>query len=183
MIRLHDNQSAFTEIYQRYANQLLELCYSKVRLKEIAEEIVQISFVKLWIARKELKINYSLKAYLYTAAKNNIISFYYRNLHKTLSLDDVCESLLPSATETQNKVDGSLLNKFYEDALQDLPQKCRDVFVMSRTGYSMKEIAAVHNISVKTVEVHIGKALKLLREKFKTSFYSFFLAILFFDYL
>ena len=183
MIRLHDNQSAFTEIYQRYANQLLELCYSKVRLKEIAEEIVQISFVKLWIARKELKINYSLKAYLYTAAKNNIISFYYRNLHKTLSLDDVSESLLPSATETQNKVDGSLLNKFYEDALQDLPQKCRDVFVMSRTGYSMKEIAAVHNISVKTVEVHIGKALKLLREKFKTSFYSFFLAILFFNYL
>jgi len=182
-IRLEEDELAFAEVYRRYANLLYHLSYGKVGTKEMAEEIVQITFLKLWSARKELRINYSLKAYLYKATKNNIISYYVKHLPDALPLHDCPEENLPNGHYTQEEVDQSQLLKFYEQALAALPEKCREVFSMSRMGYPMKEIAQVHKISAKTVEVHIGKALRLLREKFKNGFlfFQFFFLFIFIE--
>src|SRR4028118_505224 len=68
MIRVDHDQMAFEEIYMRYAEPLFRLAFQKTNNKEASEDIVQITFIKLWAGRANLKINYSLKAYLYTSA-------------------------------------------------------------------------------------------------------------------
>ena len=177
-IRLDEDALAFAELYRRYAKALYHLSYGKVGTKQMAEEIVQITFLKLWAARKELRISYSLKAYLYKATKNNIISYYAKHLPDAIPLQDCAEESLPNGHYTQEQIDQAQLVKFYEEALAALPDKCREVFCMSRMGYSMKEIGKAHKISPKTVEVHIGKALRMLRDKFKNGLLIFLLAAL-----
>jgi RNA polymerase sigma-70 factor (ECF subfamily) len=117
----------------------------------------------------KLKINHSLKAYLYTAVKRNVISFYFRQLTKeTVSIEAVHEEL-PGQHTTQQHLDYTYTLSLYNQSLHELPEKCREVFVLSRNGYSLKEIANIKNISPKTAEVHIGKALQYLRQKLKGS--------------
>jgi len=165
MIRVDHDQMAFREIYMRYADPLFRLAFQKTNNKESAEDIVQITFVKLWAGRVNLKINYSLKAYLYTSAKNNVITHYLRQLSKTtISLDLIRDDLLPSDT-TREHINHSETLALYNRSLEELPDKCREVFVLSRNGYSLKEIAQIQNISPKTAEVHISKALKYLRKR------------------
>lgn len=178
-IRLDDDDLAFAEVYHRYAKSLYHLAYGKLGTREMSEEIVQTTFLKLWSARKELRINYSLKAYLYKAAKNNIISVYVKHLPPAIPIHDCSEDALPHGDYTREQIDQAQLVKFYEQALAALPEKCREVFSMSRMGYPMKEIAQAHKISPKTVEVHISKALRLIRDKFKGGFFVFLCCFLF----
>ena len=103
-IRLDEDHLAFAEVYRRHAKSLYHLSYGKMGTKEMAEEMVQITFIKLWSARKELRINYSLKAYLYKAAKNNIISFYVKHLPSSLSLHDCSEEMLPHGDYTKEQI-------------------------------------------------------------------------------
>jgi RNA polymerase sigma-70 factor (ECF subfamily) len=169
MVRIDHDQLAFQEIYMRYADPLFHLAFRKTNSKEAAEDIVQITFIKLWARRDKLKINHSLKAYLYTSTKNNVISYYLRQLSKkTVTLDLVLEDLPPQDT-TQQDIDYANTLKLFNQSLQELPDKCREVFVLSRKGFSLKEIAEIKNISPKTAEVHIGKALRYLRKKLKGS--------------
>ena len=166
MVRKDHDQMAFTQIYMRYADPLLHLAFRKTNSKEVAEDIVQITFIKLWAGRDKLNINYSLKAYLYTSTKNNVISYYLRQLSKkTITLESVREEL-PPQFNTQQDIDYSNTLELYNQLLHQLPDKCREVFVLSRKGYSLKEIAEIKNISPKTAEVHIGKAIRFLRKKF-----------------
>jgi RNA polymerase sigma-70 factor (ECF subfamily) len=176
MVRVDHDQLAFQEIYMRYADPLLHLAFRKTNSKEAAEDIVQITFIKLWARRENLKINHSLKAYLYTSTKNNVISYYLRQLSKkTITLDSVQEDLLPQET-TQQDIDYANTLQLYNESLQELPDKCREVFMLSRKGYSLKEIAEIKNISPKTAEVHIGKALRYLRKKLRGNHNLFLLA-------
>lgn len=169
MIRVNDDQLSFREIYMRYADSLFGLAFQKTNSKEAAEDIVQITFVKLWELRDMLKINYSLKAYLYASTKNNIISHYFRQLSKkTISLDLVQEDLLPSES-TQLRINYSDTLALYNQSLKELPNKCREVFVLSRSGHSLKEISQIQNISPKTAEVHISKALRHLRKRMNSN--------------
>ena len=165
MIRIDHDQMAFQEIYIRYADPLFRLAFQKTNNKQASEDIVQITFVKLWARRVNLKIIYSLKAYLYTSIKNNVITYYSRQLSKkTISLDLVQEDLFP-IDSIQEHINYSETLALYSESLAALPDKCREVFVLSRSGYSLKEIAQIQNISPKTAEVHISKALRYLRKK------------------
>jgi RNA polymerase sigma-70 factor (ECF subfamily) len=161
----------------RYADPLLHLAFRKTNSKEAAEDIVQITFLKLWALRDKLKIKHSLKAYLYTSTKNNVISYYLRQLSKkTITLDSVQEELPPQDT-TQQDIDYFNTLELYNGTLQELPDKCREVFVLSRKGFSLKEIAEIKNISPKTAEVHIGKALRYLRKKLRNNHNLFLIAL------
>ncbi|HZF65643.1 MAG TPA: RNA polymerase sigma-70 factor [Chitinophagaceae bacterium] len=181
MIRLDHDQLAFEEIYMRYADHLFKLAFRKINVKEAAEDIVQITFLKLWSNRHHLKINHSVKAYLYTSAKNNIISFYFRQLTKAhKNIDSIQSEFLPHDNSTQDSLDFEQTLALYRESLEELPDKCREVFELSRSGYSLKEIAELKNISPKTAEAHISKALKYLRSKMGGAFWTFLLVLIFF---
>lgn len=165
-IREDDNHGAFAEIYRRYSDDLFVMAYRKVSDKAIADEIIQVTFVKFWKNRAQLNIRSSVKGFFYTSVKNNIITYFSGQLARaTSSIEFFSDEQLPEANTTSEAIDYNQLVKVYEHSLVELPEKCRQVFALSRKGYSMKEIAEIQNISPKTVEVHIGKALRFLRTK------------------
>lgn len=171
-IRHAGDQLAFRELYDRYSDLIYSVACTKVKLREDAKEIVQITFLKFWNSRANLHIQSSLKAYFYTAVRNNVINFYSQQAGaKVVSLDVISEQAVGADYDTQRQVDVSQARTFYHHSLDALPEKCREVFVMSRKGFSMNEISKAYNISPKTVEAQIGKALKILRKKFSEGFH------------
>ncbi|SKC04605.1 RNA polymerase sigma-70 factor, ECF subfamily [Dyadobacter psychrophilus] len=160
-----DEELAFRELYRRHARLLVHIAIRKTGLKSIAEDLVQETFVKFWLGRNKFDIQKNIQAYLNGMLKNNIINYFHQEQKKrtTTFLDE--EEVLDN--DTSEYLEFNNLHEFYEQSLLKLPQKCREVFILSRKGYSLKEIAASMEISEKTVEAHISKALKILRVEMK----------------
>ncbi len=127
-----------------------------------AEDIVQERFLKLWEKRMTLDINYSVKAYLYkmvhNACLNRIRHEKTKTKYKVLNahfLEENPDYQLDTSNEIQTNV---------QRAMATLPEQCRHVFELNRfDALKYREIAEQLGISIKTVEKHIGKALRLLR--------------------
>ncbi|HEV7347809.1 RNA polymerase sigma factor [Telluribacter sp.] len=165
LMRRHDDELAFDELYHRYVHQLMQTAVRKTGDSAVAEDLVQELFVKFWINRHKCTIQKSLPAYLHGMLRNYVVTYYYQEQAKhPRSLD---EAKWITDENTSEQIQYNILNDFYEQSLQKLPEKCRQVFVLSRKGYSLKEIAQLHNISDKTAEAHISKALRILRVEMK----------------
>lgn len=157
--------AAFTEIYNRYWKKLFTIAINKTGDNiEEAEEIVQDIFVSLWSRRRQLKLTFSLEHYLAASVKYRVIkSFAKKDLHRRYTAHNQSAVSL-SDNSTQDWLDFEELQLRLEELVTGLPEKCQLVYRMSREdGYSQKEIAGELSISEKTVEAHLGKALKLLR--------------------
>lgn len=165
LICQQNDELAFSELYSRHVRLLVHTAIRKTGVKTTAEDLVQEVFFKFWMGRHKFDIQKNAQAYLQGMLKNNIVNHYYQEQKKQLfSIDDV-ES--PVDDETREHLDYNLLSELYEQSLLKLPEKCRQVFTLSRKGYSLKEIAVSLEISEKTVEAHISKALKILRIEMK----------------
>lgn len=155
-----DNQ--FKLIYQQFFKPLTVFSFKYVRNLELAEDIVQNVFLSLYDNRDQLKIHTSLKAYLYRAVYNQTINTLKMESKKLIMIEDNSAKYEPfrdimEEAEFEHKI---------HLALNSLPDGCKKVFLMSRyDGFSNKEIASKLEISIRTVETQISKALKLLREK------------------
>jgi len=155
------NESAITEIYNRYWRKLLAIAYNHTKDKSSAEEIVQDVLIKLWDRKAELQIN-SLSGYLATAVKYTVLNFIYRERRrseiasKMYAIDDFdCDD---------EKIYASFLEEYISGVVDDLPEKCRLVFRCSREqGKNIPQIAFELNIAEKTVEAHLTKALKSIK--------------------
>ncbi|GEP94958.1 RNA polymerase sigma-70 factor [Chitinophaga cymbidii] len=151
-------------MYKRYAVMLLKKAYEKTGEKETAREFVQEVFLELLERKDRLDIHTSFKAYIFTALRNRVLNYLHRlAIHHRYEVFQ--ETRPPSA---DNDVESYLRHKELEhqmaDAIQQLPEKCRQVFLLSRSEeLSNKEIAERSGISVNTVEQHMRKALRLLR--------------------
>jgi RNA polymerase sigma-70 factor (ECF subfamily) len=165
LICTEDDELAFAELYQRHVRILIYNALRKTGSKSVAEDIVQETFVKFWIKRQTFDIAKNVQAYLNGIVKYNVIDYYHREQKRTLvSLDDVAA---PAVNNTQEYLNLNSLSSLYEQSLSKLPPKCRTAFELSRKGFSLKEIAQSMDISEKTVEAHISKALRLLRVEMK----------------
>lgn len=158
--------NAFTEIYNKYWRTLIALAYSHTKDKFLAEEIVQEVFLSLWNKKGAIKIN-SLSAYLGTAVKFSIFKFHHREtLHS-----GVKEKIMKSAASAElqdDLFDYKFLQEYVNGIVDQLPEKCRLVYKLSREKeMSVREIAQEMHISEKTVEGHLTKALRVLRLNLK----------------
>lgn len=137
-------------------------------LLQDAEEVVQEVFVSLWERRHSLEISGSLDAYLNTAVRYRIYNRYRdylknRQESRISGLNDVDYSMPALETLEYKELELKL-----QHAVNTLPHKCREAFVLSREEKLPNKIIAKRlNISVNTVEKHIGKALQILRLKLK----------------
>lgn len=166
LICLSDNDFAFAELYRRHVKSLVQIAIRKTGSKTTAEDLVQETFVKFWLGRNKFEIQKNIAAYLNGMLKNNVITHYHREQKKHLVSFE--ETINPLADDdTQEHLDANVLTELYEQSLLKLPSKCRQAFQLSRKGYTLKEIAATMEISEKTVEAHISKALKILRIEMK----------------
>ncbi|MDE6632196.1 MAG: RNA polymerase sigma-70 factor [Muribaculaceae bacterium] len=136
-----------------------------------AEDIVEDTFMKAWQLIEEEKEIDDFKAYMYRMVHNGCISF-LRNKKETVGLEFV-----PEADE--EAVDTSERDARIWKAIDELPEKCREVFLLSkRDGLSNEEIAEKMNISVKTVKNQMTKAFARLRDSLSSGHKPFFLPFL-----
>lgn len=160
-----DDDLAFDEIYERYWSKLYAYAYNRIRIKEICEEIIQDVFVSLWSNRHILVLSAPLSTYLYTAVKYQILNFVKSERVRSAYAESFMkfrDSLFDDSTNEQMNLND--LKLLVEKSIEELPEKCREVFRMSRSQHlSIQEIALQLNISHKTVENHLTKALKHLR--------------------
>lgn len=159
---------AFEMIFKTYYSPLCRYAYSFLQDKEAAEEVVQSSLLVLWEKRQALAIETSLKSYLFRMVRNACLNAIK---HERVKQQHVAHELYvsPAAQESvAQQVQAAELESRISIAMQSLPEQCRLVFQLSRfEELKYQEIADQLNISVKTVENHMGKALKLMREKLK----------------
>jgi RNA polymerase sigma-70 factor (family 1) len=160
----HDD-TAFAELYRRYVRLLVHAAIRKTGSKAIAEDLVQETFVKFWLGRNKFDIQKNVRAYLNGVLKNSVITHYHREQRQPVVPLEEAESSL--ADDTQEHLDANVLHELYKQSLLKLPAKCRQAFELSREGHSLKEISAAMDISEKTVEAHISKALRILRIEMK----------------
>ena len=138
--------------------------YKVIPKGEITEDLAQEVFYELWRKKDHLVIRTSYVAYLRRAAINKALN-YLRD--QKIKLDDstVVSQIKLSAPLSDEKLEAAELQKVIDSIVDQLPERCRLVFVLSRfEQMSYKEIAQEMGISTKTVENQISKALKLLKE-------------------
>jgi len=167
-----EDEGAFEELFSKYFHYLHNVAYNRLQSKEVADDIVQEVFTDIWNNRNSLNIHTSFQAYLHRAVKNKVYKFIRHQSvrNKEMYIQRIYDeyykkSSFPRADASVHHED---LKNLVTQYLDELPQKSRTIFSMSRDEhYTHNEIAEELNCSPKTVEYHIGKALKHLRINLK----------------
>lgn len=159
------DQLAMKEIFDRYFSLVFKKIFIITRQKELSEDLAQEVFLKLWRKREQLNIHESLEGYLAMMAYHEALGYLRK---KTPELQVVESESMDSRFRSDGhlEIEGMELQERVDRAINELPPRCRGVFVLSRyEGKSYKEIGELMNISIKTVENQMGKALTTLRER------------------
>jgi RNA polymerase sigma-70 factor (ECF subfamily) len=163
-------QGDIQEFEKLFHKMYASLCHYALKFlndMDSAEEVVQDLFYHYWKNREHIKINTSLKAYLYQATKNRCLKVIKHNAVRQKHIDSTMHNAEEQVNQAQT-LESDELAKIIEKTLSQLPERRRKIFIMSRfDGLKYKEIAKKLSISVKTVEADMGKALKLFRVNLK----------------
>ena len=166
------NAEAFEEVFKSYHDELFNFLVYKVGDSQTAEDVLQDVFIKLWENRHQLKTNLSIKAYLYTIAKNLALNYIRHNKVVRKFQQELEMSISQDQSPTsQSALEFEEFSKNLFEVLEKLPEQQRLIFMMSRqSNLSHKDISERLNISIKTVETHIGRALKTLAKSLKPDY-------------
>ena len=172
------NRMAFEAIFNRYWDKLYTAAYKAFADEVVSEDVVQEIFIDLWERRNTVEIQ-SLKAYLYQSVRNKVA----KHIRKTrfTVVHEMAMEECAQEDSAQQLLEFEELQKMIDQSLEKLPERCKEVFQLSRQEQlSNKEIATRLDISIRTVETHISYALKHLRSTMgkEVSFSTFILLIL-----
>lgn len=158
------DDGAIEKIFKQYYSYICSAVYKIIPDPTLTEDLAQDVFYELWRKREKIQITSSLKAYLKRAAINKALN-YIRSKKMKFDNDDEAAVINISVASSENNLQAMELQDIINASIDTLPEKCRIVFMMSRfEEMSYKEIAAELEISIKTVENQISKALKILKK-------------------
>lgn len=159
------NKNAFKKIFDTYYNELFLLSLKYLHSKNVAEDIVQEVFLKLWDKRKTITITNSLASYLKKATINQSIN----NLRSSYARSIEFPENLPQVENDQKGINVQIkLKSEIRKAVYGLPERCKIIFILSKNfNYSYKEIAELLGISTNTVENQMVTAFKKIRKYLK----------------
>ena len=161
------NQIAFKQVYDKYWDRLYMYCFKILNDTWLAEDVLHEVFTQIWIRKEELEIT-NLKSYLFNAVRNRALLKIRDD--KFTKLDEAIVSKLELIPEIEQEFDKNDTILAINRASKELPDRCRDIFYMSKIQhYSSAEIAKHFNISQRTVENQISLALKHLRKELGTT--------------
>lgn len=156
---------AIDSLFQDHYTALCRYAYSILKVQDAAEDVVQQLFMTLWEKRNELEVPENPRAYLFRSVYNRCLNEVKRSRYRGGDANSEVLNAIPSDEIASRRVLGSEMEGLIEHAVGTLPEKCQEVFRLSRfEELSYKEIAERMDVSIKTVENHMGKALKLMRE-------------------
>ncbi|MBL7968435.1 MAG: RNA polymerase sigma-70 factor [Prolixibacteraceae bacterium] len=161
---------AFEKIFKSNYNQLVGFCNQFIADKDKAQSLTQEAFINLWLNREKIETFNGIKSFLYTYAKSVCLNYLRHkkvvSKYEDRQLFEKEETLNREVLESFdfNSLEFIELETLIRQSINELPEKCRQVFIMSRfEGKMNKEISDELNISVKAVEANMTRALKLLR--------------------
>lgn len=159
-----NDEEAFTMLYQKYWKRMLYKAMLKLNSDTDAEEVVQDAFIDIWNSRHRIQIQHTFHTYLAAIVRYKIMAKMAGNKKQVQQASDDVYQLQVVDDATQEWLRFADLKTEIERTVQSLPQKCQLVFRMSREdGMSDRQIAEQLELSQKTVEAHLSKALKTLR--------------------
>jgi RNA polymerase sigma-70 factor (ECF subfamily) len=156
---------ALEEIYLRYWAGLLDFSYRLLKDTSLAEDLVQDIFMGLLSNMGNLEIkNTSLESYLYRSIRNKVINQYHKNINKQKYVESLKDFVKQGVFATDELVLEREMKRRIEEAIATFPPKMREVFELSRKEYlSRREVAKAANVTESTVDTHINRALKILK--------------------
>ena len=158
-----DDQTAFTQLYLHFGKKLIHFAKSLIRSKEIAEELVEDVFVKLWANRKHIDEIENITVYVYIATKNTALNSLSKKAKELILapfdfLDTSINDFTPDPYELM--ITSEMMDRMHQ-AVEALPPRCKMIFKLIREdGLKYKEVAEILNISVNTIDVQMGIAVK-----------------------
>lgn len=162
------DQSAYEMIFRFYYPGLVLFASQYVMYEEDAEEIVQDFFVRVWQKRDQVNQTGTLKPYFFTSVKNSSINFLYKQKHQDKLIQKIVRISENNLLYQPDVFVMSDLQDAIRKAVNSLPPKCREVFILSRiNGLKNEDIANKLNLSKRTVETHVSNGLKQLRIELK----------------
>ena len=163
-IQQEGDQNAFKQLYQSLFFRLYQFAFSYVRSRENAEEVVNDVFLSLWQKRGELDSLSNFNVYLYVSVKNASLNLLRKNKISTpLSVDNLVVDHLHLSANPESLLISAELRTAIRAAIEKLPPRCKIIFKLIKEDHlSYREVAAILDISVKTVDAQLCLALKKL---------------------
>ncbi len=169
----NSNSAAFKILFYRYYEPLYSFFWNRIQSEELAKDFVQDVFTRLWQHRDNLNPELSIKSYLFRTAQNILIDHFRKKKTVTVSNEEYTIN-----EPGENPAELYDLEESVGHAISELPENLRMVFLLNRfDGLKYKEIAESLNISIKTVESRMSKALKFLK---KSLYYLILFIVLYF---
>lgn len=160
----HQDVRFFENIFRTYFSPLCKVVFKLVKDREASEDIVQDVFMKLWNRRNDLQLNTSIKSYLYKAAINTALN-HIKTQKKSTKVEDFEDGAMELVSVgTEEILSFKEVQEKLAKSLDKLPPKCKAIFILIKyEDMSYAEASQALEISVKTVENQMGKALKHMR--------------------
>jgi RNA polymerase sigma-70 factor (ECF subfamily) len=159
------DESAFDTVFRSHYAHLVRMAESVVRERALAEEVAQEVMLELWRRRETLQVEQTFRAYLLRSTRNRALN-HVRHQRVVAREAAIAAIESPSSPSAEDEMLGTELEQAVRAAINGLPEKCREVFQLSRDqGLKYAEIAVALEISVKTVEKRMGQALAELRDR------------------
>lgn len=159
--------SSLEQLFMRYYDALVRFVVPILKDEDASRDTVQEVFTRIWEKREKLQDDTRIKSYLYMAVRNQAINVLRKEERvQWVNEEQEMEAMAPREESTMKKVEEKDLQSRLQKALDAIPPKCRQVFELSRfEGMSYQQIAEAMEISIKTVENQMSKALQIMRKE------------------
>lgn len=158
----------FTKLYELYASRLYAFALNLTHVEALAEDIVQETFIKVWLHREQINVNLSFNSFLFTMARNQLLNEFRRQVNGPLFLEEVAfhESVEEDETAIERKLSFEEFNHRLEIAKQKLSPRQQELFELNKEqGLSIADIAAKTSITEQSIRNQISQALHILRKE------------------
>jgi len=162
-----NDMTGFDKLYRKYSHKLFQFAFGILKSGTDAEEIVHEVFIKVWENRNKIDEYLSFESYLFTITYNTSISLFRKKLREASFVNHLKSIQEPlQQNSVTDEIEFSELKEKAEGVIDQLPERQKQIYLLSREdGLSYRKIADKLSISVNTVENHMVKALRFLREK------------------
>jgi RNA polymerase sigma factor (sigma-70 family) len=171
LLLVKDNDhSAFNELFERYWQKAYQKALARLDDETIAQDIVQEIFINLWQRRSSLDIHTSFESYLYSAVRLRVISHFRSQKVTGIQLQDAVERMGLLETAIEPLTDYIELERVLEEAVNNMPEMLRQIYLLRTENVPVKEIASQLGIADQTVKNYMGEVSRRLRVVIKDKY-------------